>query len=591
MTRNIHSNFQGATRVEPLEPRRLLSGTVKVHVYLDNNSNGEFDSGEQVSGPNIYFDLNNNGIAEQGEPNQGATINGTDFNLANGTYTVRINTNAMLPVFDPVDRLHTVVVADNQQQIYFGLTNQTGVANGFVYNDANGDAYKDGNELGIEGIRVYSDSNNNQQFDPGEVYEITSQTGEYTMYHVPGQARIRVEAGSNWNVTSPAGGGVDVTFAVSELETIDFAMALRGTSEISGRVYKDVNGNGIINFPEDEFMANWTLYLDANNNQSRDLNEVTTTTDSQGMYAFTELAAGTHRIRVDLQPGYTAASPAGGTLTLTIPDNHSTDNNDLTVQETPATAYVKNDFNGDGKADLLFRNAATGVNTVWYMNGAQRLGTANLTSFAGSTWNIGATGDFNGDGKTDIVFHDTATGEHILWYMNGITRISGVDIQQVNPVWRMVGAGDFDQDGNTDLVFRHTQTGAATVWYMEGDVLNAFGALPKVATQNWQIAGVEDFDGDGDPDLLWTNSTTKQNSLWMMNNRTVINDGFRGMPYPNAAGWRLARVADFDDDGTADLLWANDTTGGNSLWLLGNVNNKPVPFTFSRLQVSVAIPA
>ena len=36
------------------------------------------------------------------------------------------------------------------------------------------------------------------------------------------------------------------------------------------------------------------------------------------------------------------------------------------------------DYNGDGKTDLVWRNAATGVNTQWLMDGASRTSDRNL---------------------------------------------------------------------------------------------------------------------------------------------------------------------------------------------------------------------
>ena len=46
------------------------------------------------------------------------------------------------------------------------------------------------------------------------------------------------------------------------------------------------------------------------------------------------------------------------------------------------------DFNGDGNADILWRNYIHGANAVWYMNGTTITGTEYLLSIADVNWNI-----------------------------------------------------------------------------------------------------------------------------------------------------------------------------------------------------------
>src|SRR5262249_30775895 len=54
----------------------------------------------------------------------------------------------------------------------------------------------------------------------------------------------------------------------------------------------------------------------------------------------------------------------------------------------------QSDFNGDGRADLLWRNARGDV-TLWLMNGTQILG-GGLVARVDPAWRIAATDDFNG---------------------------------------------------------------------------------------------------------------------------------------------------------------------------------------------------
>src|SRR5205814_929432 len=62
---------------------------------------------------------------------------------------------------------------------------------------------------------------------------------------------------------------------------------------------------------------------------------------------------------------------------------------------TPA-ARVRRDFNGDGKADILWRNSTTGANTIWLMNGAVISSGATFATVVDPNWGIAGLGDFNG---------------------------------------------------------------------------------------------------------------------------------------------------------------------------------------------------
>jgi hypothetical protein len=87
-----------------------------------------------------------------------------------------------------------------------------------------------------------------------------------------------------------------------------------------------------------------------------------------------------------------------------------------------ATNWVvvgQSDFNGDGRADLLWRESTTGVTTIWLMDGFQPLNmNATYVSQVPTNWSVVGTGDFNGDGMSDILWSDQA-GDYVIWEMNG----------------------------------------------------------------------------------------------------------------------------------------------------------------------------
>jgi hypothetical protein len=84
------------------------------------------------------------------------------------------------------------------------------------------------------------------------------------------------------------------------------------------------------------------------------------------------------------------------------------------------------DFDGDGKADLLWRNSTTGGVVLWTMNGTSVANTAWVYNSGPSLTPVRAA-DFNGDGKADLLWQGT-DGSLTLWLMNGATCLSSAGI-------------------------------------------------------------------------------------------------------------------------------------------------------------------
>ncbi|ELS01928.1 periplasmic component of the Tol biopolymer transport system [Xenococcus sp. PCC 7305] len=65
--------------------------------------------------------------------------------------------------------------------------------------------------------------------------------------------------------------------------------------EIQGRKWHDLNGNGQQD-PGEPGLEGWTIYLDQNQNSQLDGDEISTTTDVNGFYSFTNLRFGTYTV-------------------------------------------------------------------------------------------------------------------------------------------------------------------------------------------------------------------------------------------------------------------------------------------------------
>jgi chitodextrinase len=232
---------------------------------------------------------------------------------------------------------------------------------------------------------------------------------------------------------------------------------------------------------------------------------------------------------------------------------------------TTGSRVIGSEFNSDRKSDILWRDGATGANRIWLMNGTTLSADVPTNTLSDLNYGVAGTGDFNGDGKSDILWHNRATGENAIWLMNG-TALSGgaVFVTITDPNWSVAGVGDFNADGKSDIVWRNSATGQNMIYLMNGVTISSAATLATLAAPDWSIAGVGDFDGDGKSDILWRNGSTGENAIWFMNGTASASAPVGGLDL----SWSIAGVGDFDGDGKSDILWHNSATGENTIWLM-----------------------
>lgn len=242
----------------------------------------------------------------------------------------------------------------------------------------------------------------------------------------------------------------------------------------------------------------------------------------------------------------------------------------------PPSAGVRGDINGDGRADILWRNYSTGANMVWTMNGATRIGSASLQAVNDVSWRLAAAADFNRDGHTDLVWQHTTSGQIHIWLMNRTVIASSVFVgTQSDLNWSLLAAGDLTKDGNPDLIWRNRATGANSLWVMNGTTRSSISALQTVADTRWVLEGAADMNGDGMTDLVWRHATTGTNNVWHMNG-SVIASSVTLQPVSDT-NWRIEGVADYDGDGDGDLVWRNYASGANVVWLMNGTTPQSAP--------------
>ncbi|PYR45191.1 MAG: hypothetical protein DMF89_25715 [Acidobacteria bacterium] len=180
------------------------------------------------------------------------------------------------------------------------------------------------------------------------------------------------------------------------------------------------------------------------------------------------------------------------------------------------------DLSGDGKADLVWRNARTGDVAVWLMDGVAVTQGPVVASGVPLEWIIVSMGDFYGDRKADLVWRNTRAGDVAVWLMDGVTVRQGPVVASGVPLeWQIAGVGDLGGDQKADLVWRHTTTGDVAVWLMNGVTATLATVVAPGVPLAWQIEGVEDVDADGKVDLVWRESGTGNVAVWLMDGVTI----------------------------------------------------------------------
>ncbi len=237
----------------------------------------------------------------------------------------------------------------------------------------------------------------------------------------------------------------------------------------------------------------------------------------------------------------------------------------------PAVFAAVEDFNGDCRSDILWRNSTSQQVYEWLMNGTT-IASSGSPSTPTSDWVIQGTGDFDGDGKSDILWRNTTTGEVYIWLMNGTTIKSSGSPYTLSSDWVIQGTGDFDGDGKSDILWRNTTTGQVYIWLMNGTTIKSSGSPYTLADSTWVIQGIGDFDGDGKADILWRNTTTGQVYVWLINGTAIKSSG---SPYTLAdSTWVIQGVGDFDGDGKSDVLWRNTNSGEVFIWLMNGTQSR-----------------
>jgi len=261
------------------------------------------------------------------------------------------------------------------------------------------------------------------------------------------------------------------------------------------------------------------------------------------------------------------SAPISGTITASVAAEGGVQ---LAISTaTTPTADVRDDFNGDGRSDLLWRHD-NGAFTDWLgqANGGFVGNDLNALRNLPTSWHVAGTGDFNGDGRDDVLWrNDNGALTDWLGQQNGGFVSNDLNALANLPTsWQVVGTGDFNSDGRDDIIWRRTD-GAFTEWlgqanggFVSNDA-NAWNVLPT----SWRVDGTGDFNGDGNDDILWRRSDGAFTEwLGQDNGGFVSNDANAFRNLPNS--WQVVGTGDFNGDNRDDIAWRRND-GAFTVWL------------------------
>ncbi|WP_328933188.1 MULTISPECIES: VCBS repeat-containing protein [unclassified Streptomyces] len=197
------------------------------------------------------------------------------------------------------------------------------------------------------------------------------------------------------------------------------------------------------------------------------------------------------------------------------------------------------DLSGDRCNDVLVR-LRTGALRAYKptCDGTLKTSTA-YTSLGTSGWNqydvLTAPGDISGDGRPDLIARNASTGDVYLYKGTGTGTLSAR--VKLYADWKtykkVVGVGDINGDGVGDLI---AQDKANTLYRYYGTGRGTFGARAKLFTA-WggsydTVVGVGDITGDGKADLV------ERDSAGVLYRNSGDGKGSFGARVKIATGWQ-----------------------------------------------------
>jgi len=402
----------------------------------------------------------------------------------------------------------------------------------------------------------------------GPTLEITGTVAQNVRFDdAYGTLRLDQPTGFTGAITTSSAGGVFTTGDTILLPNVDFS-SITGESYVGNATggtltLQQASGTIALRFTGNHTLGNFTI-TKVPGSLSSDTSSVKIIVAGHGITATADFSGDSHSdILWQNLNGAVSTWHATGSG---VNDGIVQDTYDAYVA-TSWTAIDSFDFNGDGLADILWRNH-NGAIAVWDGTKTGFVQSSYVDSSVPAATAIVGAGDFNGDGRDDLLFRDAEGGISAEPSRGNGLQIGYGHSYTHTPIstdWAVEGVADFSGDGKADILWRHAN-GSLSTW---DAITSSTGAIdfqedswdhPPI-DRSWHVVGLGDFDGDGRADILWRHDNGAV-SVWTSTGRSFAENQFNASA---ATNWSVAEVGDFNGDGLADILWRY-TAGQISIW-------------------------
>ena len=334
---------------------QTLAADLQGVAWLDNSRNGLRDPGEPaIADRRVYLDSNSNNQFDTSEASQLTDANGSYrfVGLAAGTYRVRevlppnwteyypgsghlvtagsqrtvtlnFDDQPVAAVFIGVyERDGFVLSSTHSSASQWLVTNYSGNFNNALAAAADAPQYltrRDGRAFNVTSLDMalqlpVSVTLLGIKQDGTQVSQTFSISQNLITYNLTGFTNLK---SLHWSGT-PRSNIVLDNFVLQTLDwdynQIDFG-SLANYGEIGGIAYLDMDHDGVRSVSE-PVLAGRTVYLDTNNNGLRDTTEPLATTDAAGLYRLSNLSPGNYIVRQQLPINWSQSEPGAGAAQL-----------------------------------------------------------------------------------------------------------------------------------------------------------------------------------------------------------------------------------------------------------------------------------
>jgi hypothetical protein len=228
--------------------------------------------------------------------------------------------------------------------------------------------------------------------------------------------------------------------------------------------------------------------------------------------------------------------------------------------------------------DFVWRNTTTNATWMWIMNAD---GIPAKQKYVGGKdspeWQVETSGDYDGDGRTDLIWRNATNGKHSMWLMNE-WRVIGQAVIDEPPTSRLVAtAADYDAngDGCTDLIWRETTSDLYWVYLMKGT--SKIGSFAVADGTGYDLVATGNYDSNGIGDLLWRDQSTGAVVQWLMTYDATKGSGKPRKETPISSGTTRAPVQSQSFWGNA-ITWRRPADGTYAVWkMLGSNATSKTP--------------